>query len=125
MLGHHLISYADHKESSVVVWDLNRFTLLANSYTIDRINSIKIRDINSNFNFNAQYSNLLLDSDQLADIFQFSSVGLDQLHIWKLENEALFYYDVFIRNQELTAVEYILDKFIAVGSQSGMFYLVS
>jgi len=77
VLGNMLISYADYKESSVVIWDLNTFRILANSYTIDRINSIKIKDNNSDFNFNSQYNDLLLGNDTLSDSFQFASVGLD------------------------------------------------
>jgi len=69
VLGNRLISYADHKESSVVIWDLNTFKIVANSYTIDRINAIRIKDNNSDFNFNSQYNNILLGHDSLSDTF--------------------------------------------------------
>ena len=39
----YLISVGNHKECSVAVWDIsNEYTILANSYTIDRINDVQI-----------------------------------------------------------------------------------
>ena len=84
--GKYLISVGNFRESTVAVWDFNSGKLLASSYTLDKINDVKV-------------SSSVYMSDR---VFEFSTVGRDQVQFWALvkdfKNEyRLEYYDVFVK----------------------------
>ena len=94
-----LVSVASQKECSVVVWDSSKYTSLATSYTLDRINRVRVSPFQPN---------------------HFLTVGYDQLQVWKLEGRELFYYDVFLKGEELLCAEYVSGGYLAIGCQSGL-----
>jgi len=84
--GKYLISVGNFRESTVAVWEFSSGKLLASSYTLDKINDIKV-------------SSSCYMSDRT---FEFCTVGRDQVQFWALvkdfKNEyRLEYFDVFIK----------------------------
>ena len=84
--GKYLISIGNFRESTVAVWEFNSGKLLASSYTLDKINDVKV-------------SSSCYMSDRT---FEFCTVGRDQVQFWALvkdyRNEfRLEYYDVFVK----------------------------
>jgi WD40 repeat protein len=111
--GSYLISVGNFRESTVAVWNFNTGKLITSSYTLDKINDIKISE-------NTYSSERLIE---------FTTVGRDQIQFWALNNnEKLEYYDVFIEKKktgelhEITAHDYIQEskrEFILAGTSSG------
>lgn len=84
--GKYLISIGNFRESTVAVWEFSTGKLLASSYTLDKINDIKV-------------SSSCYMSERA---FEFCTVGRDQVQFWALvkdfKNEyRLEYYDVFVK----------------------------
>ena len=81
-----MVSVGNFRENTVVVWDLNSGKMLCSSYTLDKINDVKI----SNFTHDNQR------------VFEFCTVGKDQVQFWAVvrdskEDFRLEYYDVFVK----------------------------
>ncbi|KRX04875.1 WD40-repeat-containing domain [Pseudocohnilembus persalinus] len=117
--GKFLVSIGNFRECTVAVWSWPEGKLLASSYTMDKINDVKIADKCFSFDRN----------------FEFVTVGRDQIQFWAFtKEEKLEYYDHFISKNpddeeypEATAVDYISndDKYYAaVGLQSGELILI-
>lgn len=77
----HLLTVGNLKECTVAVWDWPSGSLLASSYTLDKINDV----VFSEYSFSKER------------IFEFCTVGRDQIYFWAYtKDKALEYYDVFI-----------------------------
>ena len=111
--GSYLISVGNFRESTVAVWNFSTGKIITSSYTLDKINDIKI-------------SENTFASDRLLE---FTTVGRDQIQFWALTTkEKLEYYDVFIEKkkngdlQEITAHDYLEEsskEFVLAGTSSG------
>ncbi len=80
-----MVSVGNFKECTVAVWDWQAGTLLSSSYTLDKINDIKIID----------------KVFSLDRVFEFATVGRDCVHFWEFNKEnKLKYYDVYLKKDE-------------------------
>lgn len=111
--GKFLVSIGNFKECTVVVWEWPSGKMLASSYTLDKINDVKISD--------KCYS--------LERQIEFVTVGRDQIQFWAFtKDKKLEYYDVFIEKTddqhipEATAVDYLSHnntQYAVVGLNTG------
>ncbi|CAD8163025.1 unnamed protein product [Paramecium octaurelia] len=96
----YLISVGNGKECTVVIWDFSTKKLITSSYTLDRINDIKL----SKYSFSKER------------IIEFATVGRDQIYLWAFtKDHKLEYFDVFIPKnvntnelEEITTFDYIV-----------------
>ena len=78
----------------MAVWDFNTGKMLASSYTLDKINDIKVGQ-----------------SVYMSDrVFEFCTVGRDQVQFWAFVKDfktefRLEYYDVFIKKVETSYIK--------------------
>lgn len=84
--GKYLISVGNFRESTVAIWEFATGKLLASSYTLDKINDVKV-------------SSSCYVSDR---VFEFCTVGRDQVQFWAFVKDfkheyRLEYYDVFVK----------------------------
>lgn len=82
----YIVSIGNCKECTVAIWEWPSGKLLASSYTLDRINDVKISEI------------VHISENQL----EFCTVGRDTIQFWALDKaNSLKYYDVFVPKQEM------------------------
>ncbi|EGR29688.1 notchless, putative [Ichthyophthirius multifiliis] len=85
--GKYLVTVGNFKECTVAVWEFQQGKLLANAYTLDRINDVKISQVQR----------------QQETFLEFCTVGRDTIQFWELDKQfKLSYFDVFVPKQTVT-----------------------
>lgn len=88
-VGNYLVSVSNFKESTVAVWDYVNGNLLSTSYTVNKINGLKIKEKTS-----AEFQ------------LEFITAGGDQVILWSLKRDnELIHSDIFVKPKKGISIE--------------------